>query len=77
VGRQETTKINLQNFPLFWISSKIVGNAGGTREETLIYRVKLDREEIVAEAEGAVSGYVLNQFSMDEYNGFFRIVTTK
>jgi hypothetical protein len=53
------------------------GNAGGAREETLIYRVKLDRENIVAEAEGAVLGYVLNQFSMDEYNGFFRIATTK
>jgi len=53
------------------------GNAGGAREETLIYRVKLDQENIVAEAEGAVSGYVLNQFSMDEYNGFFRIATTK
>jgi len=52
-------------------------NAGEAREETLIYRVKLDREKIVAEAEGAVLGYVLNQFSMDEYNGFFRIATTR
>lgn len=50
---------------------------GGTRDETFIYRVKLDEEKIVCEAEGAVSGYVLNQFSMDEYNGFFRIATTK
>jgi len=46
------------------------------REETLIYRVKFDQAEITCEAEGAVSGYVLNQFSMDEYNGFFRIATT-
>ena len=52
-------------------------NAGEPREETLIYRVKLHQEKIVAEAEGAISGYVLNQFSMDEYNGFFRIATTK
>ena len=52
-------------------------NAGGAREETLIYRVKLDEEKIVVEAEGAVFGYVLNQFSMDEYNDFFRIATTK
>lgn len=44
--------------------------------ETLIYRVKLDKEKIVWEANGAVPGYVLNQFSMDEYNGFFRIATT-
>ena len=50
--------------------------AGEVQEETLIYRVKFDRQNIVCEAEGAVSGYVLNQFSMDEYNGFFRIATT-
>ncbi|MCP8307925.1 MAG: beta-propeller domain-containing protein [archaeon] len=46
-------------------------------EETLVYRIKLDEEKIVFEAKGSVSGYVLNQFSMDEYNGFFRIATTK
>jgi len=51
--------------------------AGEAREETLIYRIKLDKEKIVCEAEGNVSGYVLNQFSMDEYNAFFRIATTK
>jgi uncharacterized secreted protein with C-terminal beta-propeller domain len=44
--------------------------------ETLIYRVKLNKEKIIWEAEGSVPGYVLNQFSMDEYNGFFRIATT-
>jgi len=52
-------------------------NGGEPREETLIYRVRLDKENIVAEAEGAVSGYVLNQFSMDEYNDYFRIATTE
>ena len=46
------------------------------KEETMIYRVKLDSERIVSEAQGNVSGYVLNQFSMDEYEGFFRIATT-
>ena len=46
------------------------------RDKTLIYRVRLDEDDIVSEAEGAVPGYVLNQFSMDEYNGFFRIATT-
>jgi len=50
--------------------------SGEVREETLIYRVRLDREKVVFEAQGNVSGYVLNQFSMDEYNGFFRIATT-
>ncbi|MBA7495848.1 hypothetical protein ES702_06444 [subsurface metagenome] len=57
-----------------WILSAEVS---GARDETFIFRVKLDGEKIVCEAEGVVSGYVLNQFSMDEYNGFFRIATTK
>jgi inhibitor of cysteine peptidase len=57
-----------------WTPLEVIDPA---REGTFIYRVKLDEEKIVFEAEGNVSGYVLNQFSMDEYNGFFRIATTK
>ncbi len=56
-----------------WIPEEDMWEA---RDETLIYRIKLEKEEMVAEAEGAVPGYVLNQFSMDEYNSFFRIATT-
>ena len=47
------------------------------RQETLIYRVKLDQQNIAVEAEGSVTGFVLNQFSMDEHNGYFRIATTE
>jgi len=44
---------------------------------TSIYRVSVDEEDIGTEqAEGSVSGYVLNQYSMDENNGYFRIATT-
>ncbi|PVX24814.1 MAG: hypothetical protein CW716_09365, partial [Candidatus Bathyarchaeum sp.] len=46
-------------------------------DETLVYRVKLDKQNMVVEAEGKVTGFVLNQFSMDEYNGYFRIATTE
>jgi len=45
-------------------------------EETLIYRVKIQNGEIKLEAEGSVPGHVLNQFSMDEYQGYFRVATT-
>jgi inhibitor of cysteine peptidase len=45
-------------------------------EQTLIYRVHIDNGEIKLEAEGSVPGHVLDQFSMDEYNDSFRIVTT-
>jgi len=54
----------------------ILENGDEPREETLIYRIKLDQEKIVVMSEGTVSGYVLNQFSMDEYNSYFRIATT-
>lgn len=49
---------------------------GEIKEETMIYRISLNKEKVVFQAQGSVQGYVLNQFSMDEYNGFFRVVTT-
>ena len=44
--------------------------------KTKIYKAKIDQETITFVAEGEVPGYVLNQFSMDEYNGYFRVATT-
>jgi inhibitor of cysteine peptidase len=38
--------------------------------------VRVNGSELDFEAEGSVPGYVLNQYSMDEYNGHFRIATT-
>jgi len=43
---------------------------------TLIYRIRIKGEMIKCEARGEVPGSVLNQFSMDEYNGYFRLATT-
>jgi inhibitor of cysteine peptidase len=43
---------------------------------TSIYRVRVNGSELTFEAEGSVPGYVLNQYSMDEYNGHFRVATT-
>ncbi len=45
-------------------------------EETLIYRVRIRGEEIKCVASGEVPGLPLNQFSMDEHKGYFRIATT-
>jgi inhibitor of cysteine peptidase len=44
--------------------------------KTLIYRIRIENEMIKSEASGEVSGSILNQFSMDEYNGYFRLATT-
>ena len=46
-------------------------------QETIICRAELDNEKVIFEAQGNVPGYVLNQYSMDEYNGYFRVATTR
>ena len=43
---------------------------------TSIYRVGINENKLTFEAKGSVPGYILNQYSMDEYNGYFRIATT-
>lgn len=45
-------------------------------ETTAIYKIRINGREIECDASGEVPGFVLNQFSMDEYGGFFRIATT-
>jgi len=45
-------------------------------EKTVIHKVSIDKNSIEHTAQGEVPGTVLNQFSMDEYNGNFRIATT-
>lgn len=47
------------------------------QEETTVYRFALEKGKAVYNGQGAVSGTVLNQFSMDEFDGFFRIATTQ
>ncbi len=44
--------------------------------KTTIYKFSLDKDKINYLGEGEVKGRALNQFSMDEYDGHFRIATT-
>lgn len=43
---------------------------------TFVSRIRIDENEIDIGASGEVPGYVLNQFSMDEHESYFRIATT-
>jgi len=43
---------------------------------TMVYKVRVGEGEIAYAAEGSVPGWALNQFSMDEHGGYFRIATT-
>ncbi len=52
-------------------------SADDWREETTVYRLGLDDGKIALEANGKVPGQILNQYSMDEYNGYFRVATTE
>jgi len=45
-------------------------------EKTVVYKIRIDKDEIDFKGQGEVPGRVLNQFSMDEYKGNFRIATT-
>ena len=49
---------------------------GRNGQKTLLHKISIDNGDISYIAEGEVPGRILNQFSMDEHNGFFRIATT-
>jgi len=44
-------------------------------QKTELYKFAMDGSGVEYAGSGEVPGYVLNQFSMDEYNGIFRIAT--
>jgi len=46
------------------------------RESSVITKIGIGDGGITFRANGTVPGYVLNQFSMDEHDGYFRIATT-
>jgi uncharacterized secreted protein with C-terminal beta-propeller domain len=48
----------------------------GWSGETAITKIGIEQGTITFKSNGTVPGYVLNQFSMDEYQGYFRIATT-
>ncbi len=47
-----------------------------TSEKTIVHKIAVKDGDVEYKAEGKVPGNVLNQFSMDEFNGYFRIATT-
>lgn len=45
-------------------------------EKTVIHKINIKKDKIEYKGVGEVPGRILNQFSMDEYDGYFRIATT-
>jgi len=46
------------------------------QETTILHKISINTGDVTYIAQGEVPGHILNQFSMDEHNGFFRIATT-
>lgn len=65
------------NIFLTYTSSQGTGYYTPGRETTVIHRISITGGNISAAAYGDVPGRVLDQFSMDEHDGFFRIATTR
>lgn len=56
--------------------SNIYVTYGGWNGNTTIYRIHVQDSNMTCEARGTVPGHERNQFSMDEYDDYFRIETT-
>jgi uncharacterized secreted protein with C-terminal beta-propeller domain len=50
--------------------------SGASEATTEIHRIHLSGNRLTFDAKATVPGSVLNQYSMDEYNSYFRIATT-
>jgi len=61
-------------FPVW--GTDVLGREVWDSQKTSIHRIQIDGAELDYVASGEVPGMVLNQFSMDEYNGYFRVATT-
>jgi uncharacterized secreted protein with C-terminal beta-propeller domain len=69
IGTTSTIYVSLQDIYLtqpVWSQS----------QQTIVHRISIDGLSIDYKATGAVPGHILNQFSLDEYNGYFRIATS-
>ena len=59
-----------------YVSIENIYLAIGDGDKTIVHRIHVENGEISYAADGEVPGTVLNQFSMDEHEGCFRIATT-
>jgi len=78
LGASSTLYVSPNNiyltFPVW--GTDILGREVWDSPRTSIHRIHIEGEEIEYMASGEVPGMVLNQFSMDEYDGHFRVATT-
>jgi inhibitor of cysteine peptidase len=73
LGASSNLYVSLNNI---YLTFPVWGGDVGDFEKTSIHRIHIAGAEIEPIASGEVPGMVLNQFSMDEYEGYFRVATT-
>jgi inhibitor of cysteine peptidase len=73
LGASSNVYVSLYNI---YLTFPVWGTGVGDFDKTSIYRIQIEGDKIEYVASGEVPGMVLNQFSMDEYDGYFRVATT-
>jgi uncharacterized secreted protein with C-terminal beta-propeller domain len=81
LGSAQTMYVSNDNIYLAYSSYNnyypLIGEYYSQNEETtILHKIYIHNGDISYVAQGEVSGHVLNQFSMDAHDGFFRIATT-
>ncbi len=74
LGSSSNIYADVDNLYIAGYSSKTEGNT--YISQTSLLKFSMSKGVLKLDATGTVNGYILNQFSMDEYDGHFRIVTT-
>jgi inhibitor of cysteine peptidase len=62
--------------PIFMNDNVATADSSQNQFTTSIYRIDIDGLSIIPAARGEVPGWLLNQFSMDEKDGYLRVATT-
>ena len=73
---QNTIYLATSHWPIQPLTAENSVSSSDT-ETTILHKIAINASSIDYVAQGEVPGNILNQFAMDEYNGYFRIATTE
>ena len=73
LGASSNLYVSMDNI---YLTFPVWGRDVGDSQKTAIHRIHIQGSVMNYTASGEVPGMVLNQFSMDEYDGYFRVATT-
>lgn len=84
LGSSQTMYVSKNNiflasthYPYYPILYRIDSSVSSdNKETTILHKISINTGNVTYIAQGEVPGHILNQFSMDEHDGFFRIATT-